>query len=78
MLQKTALCSSLNFDGLCFSGEKYIGMWQNDQKHGYGIVVTVDGLYYEGRFSQNKLAVSVFIMFPCKKFRFAFLSKKTF
>jgi len=37
-------------------GEKYIGMWQNDQRHGFGIVVTVDGVYYEGRFLQNKLA----------------------
>ena len=42
-------------------GEKYIGMWQNDQRHGYGIVVTVNGVYYEGRFLQNKLAVS----YPC-------------
>ena len=40
-------------------GEKYLGMWLNSQRHGYGIVVTVDGVYYEGRFLQNKLAVSL-------------------
>ena len=48
----------MNVCDLYFSGEKYIGMWQNDQREGFGIVVTVDGVYYEGPFSQNKLAVS--------------------
>lgn len=40
-------------------GEKYMGMWQNDQRNGEGVVVTVDGVYYEGKFVQNKLAVSL-------------------
>ena len=35
------------------------GMWQNDQRNGEGVVVTVDGVYYEGKFVQNKLAVSL-------------------
>ena len=35
-----------------------MGMWQNDQRNGEGVVVTVDGVYYEGKFVQNKLAVS--------------------
>jgi len=36
-------------------GEKYMGMWSMDERHGYGIVVTVDGVYYEGKFFQNRL-----------------------
>lgn len=35
-----------------------MGMWAYDQRQGFGVVVTVDGVYYEGRFNQNKLAVS--------------------
>ena len=41
-----------------YRGEKYMGMWSNDQRHGFGVVVTVDGVYYEGKFFQNRLAVS--------------------
>ena len=37
-----------------------MGMWSNDQRHGFGVVVTVDGVYYEGKFFQNRLAVSSF------------------
>ncbi|XP_052825972.1 alsin isoform X1 [Octopus bimaculoides] len=37
-------------------GEKYMGMWQDDQKHGGGIVVTLDGMYFEGNFVQGKLS----------------------
>ena len=48
----------MNVCDIFFSGDKYIGMWQNDQREGFGIVVTADGVYYEGPFSQNKLAVS--------------------
>ncbi|XP_077997959.1 alsin-like isoform X2 [Glandiceps talaboti] len=36
-------------------GEKYMGMWQDDYRHGNGLVVTLDGVYYEGTFSHNKL-----------------------
>lgn len=41
-------------------GEKYMGMWENDVRHGNGLVISLDGLYYEGVFSQNKLQVSCF------------------
>ncbi|GAB1600522.1 alsin-like isoform X1 [Argonauta hians] len=37
-------------------GEKYMGMWQDDNKHGSGIVVTLDGMYFEGNFVQGKLS----------------------
>ena len=60
ILCESLLVISMSSLGNCYlaRGEKYIGMWLGDQRHGYGIVVTVDGVYYEGRFVQNKLAVS--------------------
>ncbi|XP_064646318.1 alsin-like isoform X2 [Lineus longissimus] len=36
-------------------GEKYMGMWMEDNRQGAGIVVTLDGMYFEGNFQQNKL-----------------------
>ncbi|XP_076871765.1 alsin isoform X2 [Brachyhypopomus gauderio] len=36
-------------------GEKYMGLWQDDQKQGNGVIVTQFGLYYEGNFSGNKM-----------------------
>uniref|UniRef100_A0A6Q2YTM8 Alsin Rho guanine nucleotide exchange factor ALS2 b n=1 Tax=Esox lucius TaxID=8010 RepID=A0A6Q2YTM8_ESOLU len=36
-------------------GEKYMGMWQEDQRQGLGVVVTQFGLYYEGTFSSNRM-----------------------
>ncbi|KAG8432698.1 hypothetical protein GDO86_017080 [Hymenochirus boettgeri] len=36
-------------------GQKYMGMWQDDGRHGSGLVVTQFGLYYEGAFSLNKM-----------------------
>nr|XP_055072519.1 alsin isoform X1 [Misgurnus anguillicaudatus] len=36
-------------------GEKYMGIWLDDQRHGDGIVITQFGLYYEGCFSNNKM-----------------------
>uniref|UniRef100_A0A8C2ABS9 Alsin Rho guanine nucleotide exchange factor ALS2 a n=1 Tax=Cyprinus carpio TaxID=7962 RepID=A0A8C2ABS9_CYPCA len=44
--------------GVCddFSrGEKYMGMWLDDQRHGVGVVITQFGLYYEGNFCNNKM-----------------------
>lgn len=38
-------------------GEKYMGMWENDQRHGNGIIVTLDGMYFEGNFVQNRMMV---------------------
>lgn len=39
-------------------GEKYMGMWQDDQRHGSAVVVTQYGVYYEGTFKDNKMSVS--------------------
>ena len=38
-------------------GEKYMGMWEADSRQGPGLVVTLDGIYNQGTFSQNKLTV---------------------
>ncbi|KAK3595359.1 hypothetical protein CHS0354_008782 [Potamilus streckersoni] len=37
-------------------GEKYMGMWQEDNRHGDGIVVTLDGMYFEGNFQAGKMS----------------------
>lgn len=50
-----------------------MGMWANDQRQGFGVVVTVDGVYYEGRFNQNKLAVSEPISVNCQRSMFYLL-----
>lgn len=44
---------------MCFPsrGEKYMGTWQDNQRHGTGVVVTQFGLYYEGTFKENKMMV---------------------
>ncbi|XP_061579794.1 alsin-like isoform X1 [Cololabis saira] len=36
-------------------GEKYMGQWLDDQRHGSGAVVTQYGVYYEGIFKENKM-----------------------
>uniref|UniRef100_A0A8C5PBD3 ALS2 C-terminal like n=2 Tax=Leptobrachium leishanense TaxID=445787 RepID=A0A8C5PBD3_9ANUR len=36
-------------------GERYIGMWRNNQRQGHGIVLTHMGACYQGTFSLNKL-----------------------
>uniref|UniRef100_A0A6Q2YD50 VPS9 domain-containing protein n=1 Tax=Esox lucius TaxID=8010 RepID=A0A6Q2YD50_ESOLU len=43
------------FDDITRYGEKYMGMWQEDQRQGLGVVVTQFGLYYEGTFSSNRM-----------------------
>ncbi|CAH0557543.1 unnamed protein product [Brassicogethes aeneus] len=35
------------------AGEKYIGSWSDNKKEGQGIIVTSDGVYYEGNFHQD-------------------------
>ena len=45
------------------SGEKYMGMWNNDMKNGPGCAVTLDGVYYEGTFSHNKMSGKGLMMF---------------
>ncbi|XP_020708134.2 alsin isoform X2 [Athalia rosae] len=37
------------------TGEKYLGSWSNNMKHGCGLIVTLDGIYYEGVFMQDIL-----------------------
>ncbi|XP_059830360.1 ALS2 C-terminal-like protein isoform X1 [Hypanus sabinus] len=36
-------------------GERYIGSWLEDCKHGRGIVITQSGVSYEGKFQNNKI-----------------------
>ncbi|BFZ21760.1 hypothetical protein BsWGS_24799 [Bradybaena similaris] len=36
-------------------GEKYMGMWVHDHRQGSGVLVTLDGMYFEGNFVQSKL-----------------------
>ncbi|KAK7113743.1 alsin-like isoform X2 [Littorina saxatilis] len=36
-------------------GEKYMGLWVEDHRHGNGIMVTLDGMYFEGNFYVDKL-----------------------
>lgn len=35
-----------------------MGLWQDNQRHGCGVVVTQFGLYYEGAFKDNKMMVT--------------------
>ena len=43
---------------MILAGLKYMGMWQDDSRHGNGIIVTLDGMYFEGNFVTNKMVVS--------------------
>ncbi|CAH2253432.1 alsin [Pararge aegeria] len=36
-------------------GEKYLGNWNDNKKHGCGLIVTLDGIYYEGLFTHDVL-----------------------
>lgn len=49
---------------ICVScrGEKYMGMWQDHQRQGTGVVVTQFGLYYEGAFKDNKMMVRTWVV----------------
>ncbi|XP_011609701.2 alsin-like isoform X2 [Takifugu rubripes] len=37
-------------------GEKYMGLWVDEKRHGSGVVVTQYGVYYEGTFRDNKMS----------------------
>ncbi|KAM7407669.1 hypothetical protein PAMA_003415 [Pampus argenteus] len=37
-------------------GEKYMGLWLDDQRHGSAVVVTQHCVYYEGTFRENKMS----------------------
>ncbi|CAH1788427.1 unnamed protein product [Owenia fusiformis] len=43
-------------------GEKFIGMWVDDNRHGNGVMVTLDGMYYEGNFATNKMSGTGLVM----------------
>ena len=49
-----------DFQFVFFRGEKYMGMWESDSRHGPGLLVTLDGIYNQGNFLQNKLMVCTF------------------
>lgn len=53
-----SLCHYSQF--ICFlpRGEKYMGLWLDEQRHGTAVVVTQYGVYYEGTFKDNKMSVS--------------------
>ncbi|XP_045909587.1 alsin-like isoform X3 [Micropterus dolomieu] len=37
-------------------GEKYMGQWLDEQRHGSAVVVTQYGVYYEGTYRDNKMS----------------------
>lgn len=37
-------------------GEKYMGQWLDEQRHGSAVMVTQAGVYYEGTFRDNKMS----------------------
>ncbi|XP_030614260.1 alsin-like isoform X3 [Archocentrus centrarchus] len=37
-------------------GEKYMGMWLDDQRYGNAVVITQHGVYFEGTFRENKMS----------------------
>ncbi|KAG8034358.1 hypothetical protein G9C98_007434 [Cotesia typhae] len=48
------------------SGEKYFGMWSNNNKHICGLIVTLDGIYYEGSFVQGVMTGHGLMIFEDK------------
>ena len=52
-----------------------MGLWSNDQRQGYGVVVTVDGVYYEGKFFLNRLAVNTYVFHVLTYFLTYYLKK---
>lgn len=51
----------LYFKKLNFLGERYMGMWFNDQKHGKGCIINIDGTFHEGIFDRDKFIVKFLI-----------------
>ena len=42
-----------------------MGLWYDDMKHGKGIVVTLDGMYFEGNFDKDNLMVGWLVGLSC-------------
>lgn len=58
----------LVYDLICFfypRGEKYMGLWLDDQRHGSAVVVTQCSMYYEGTFKENRMSVSSVLSTTC-------------
>ena len=36
-----------------------MGMWQDDHRSGPGVIVTLDGMYFEGSFTSDKMTVRI-------------------
>ncbi|VDO95912.1 unnamed protein product [Soboliphyme baturini] len=43
-----------------FGTKKYLGMWDNDREHGFGLVVTLDGLCFQGQFVEGRFLGRIF------------------
>ncbi|ELU11746.1 hypothetical protein CAPTEDRAFT_112695, partial [Capitella teleta] len=43
-------------------GEKFMGMWMDDNRHGNGIIVSLDGIYFEGNFIHGKISGNGLLM----------------
>lgn len=54
---KGAVLGLLSHVPSLLSGERYIGMWKADQRHGPGVMITQAGIY-QGTFHEDKMAVS--------------------
>ena len=39
-----------------------MGLWMNDYRHGNAVLVTLDGMYFEGNFHKGKLLVCIFLL----------------
>ena len=58
MMSELCIVAALEHGCIMIAGEKYMGFWQDDQRHGNGVIVTLLGMYFEGSFMQNKMTVS--------------------
>ncbi|XP_046389775.1 uncharacterized protein LOC124158630 [Ischnura elegans] len=37
------------------AGQKYLGMWEKDERSGNGLIVSLDGIYHEGTFAKGSI-----------------------
>ncbi|VDN27032.1 unnamed protein product [Gongylonema pulchrum] len=44
--------------------ERYLGMWENGTKHGKGAMISIDGVFQEGEFDNNRLVRGRLILAP--------------
>ena len=48
------------------TGERYMGAWSEGLRHGHGCVVNNEGIYYEGRYTADKLTGTGFMIFEVR------------